>query len=164
MFRINLAFYILFGQVIKKKSYIPNLRFCDIVENGVWNFNMLYTQLPLLYQDQIRNVILDIDTDDKLIWSSSTNRIYSTRQDYIWLECFSNQHNMSNICWKWIWHLRVSENLMNFCWLVMHGSLPTNALRCSRHLTAGMTYILFVIVLDRCLSWVIFFPSFQTTT
>lgn len=110
-----------------------NLHLCDIVENGVRNFNILYTQLPLLYQDRIRNVILDIDTNDKLILSSSPNGIYSAGQGYIWLERFSNQHNMSNTYWKWIWRLRVSENLKHFCSLMMHGSLPTNALRGSRH-------------------------------
>jgi len=44
-----------------------NLRLCDVVENVVWNFNILYTQLPLLYQDRIPNLIIDAYLDDRLI-------------------------------------------------------------------------------------------------
>jgi hypothetical protein len=46
-------------------------------ENGVWNFNILYTQLPSLYKERIHNITIDHDIDDKLVWSSSTDGTYS---------------------------------------------------------------------------------------
>ena len=48
-----------------------------IIENGEWNFKILYTQLPTFYKECIHNIILDTDTDEKLIWRSSPDGTYS---------------------------------------------------------------------------------------
>jgi hypothetical protein len=140
-----------------------NLRLEDMFENEVWNFNMFYTQLPTLYKECIHNIIIDHDIDDKLIWSSSPDGTYSSNQGYIWFNLYVNPLIESTTCWRWIWHLPISENLKHFCWLVMYSSLPTNAFRGLRRITRNttcyrsgaiwwkMTSIPFVIVLRRCL-------------
>jgi ribonuclease HI len=107
-----------------------------LFENGDWNFNKLYTQLPSFYQNCIRIITLDHDTEDKLIWSASPNGQYSASYGYMWLDHNLTQQVEPVNCWSWIWRLQVSENLRHFCWLVMHASLPTNAFRGSRHLTS----------------------------
>jgi hypothetical protein len=112
------------------------LRLCDLFENEARNFNKLYTQLPLFYQDCISSITIDSDVD-KLIWSGSPNGIYSASQGYKWLDQNLNQQVVPNTTWSWIWRLHITENLRHFCWLVMHGSLPTNSFRVSRHLTSN---------------------------
>jgi hypothetical protein len=54
---------------------VTNLRLCDIVENEVLNFNILYTQLHPFYQDYIHSINIGHDIDDKLIWRCSPNGI-----------------------------------------------------------------------------------------
>lgn len=54
-----------------------NFRLCDLMENGDWNFNKLYTQLPSFYQDCICSITIDHDTEDRLIWSVSPNCQFS---------------------------------------------------------------------------------------
>jgi hypothetical protein len=114
-----------------------DLRLCDLFENEVWNFNKLYTQLHSFYQDCIRSITIDSDVDDKLIWSGSSNGIYSASHGYRWLDQHLNQQVETNTTWSWIWRLPITENLRHFCWLVMHGSLPTNSFRASHHLTSN---------------------------
>ena len=131
------------GTVNVGKAYVhisdTNLRLCDLWDNGDWHFNRLYTNLPSFYQDCIRSITIDHDTDDRLIWSGSPNGIYSVSHGYRWLDQNSSQTVTPTTSWSWIWRLPIAENLKHFCWLVMHGSLPTNAFRDLRHLTTNTT-------------------------
>jgi len=139
--------------------YITDLRLCDIFDNGVWNFNKLYTQLPPLYF--YWDCLLDHDIEDKLIWSGASNGKYSTSLGYKWLDHLLHQQVTPIICWNWIWHLPISDIKRHFCWLVMQGSLPTIAFNGSNHLTTDTTchrcgallktiFTLFMIVLVLC--------------
>lgn len=113
-----------------------NIRLRDSHENGDWNFKKLYTHLPSFCQDCICSITINHDTNDKLIWSGSPNGIYSARHGYRWLDRDPTQH-LATAGWSWIWRLLISENLRHFCWLVMHGSLPTNAFENLHHLTTN---------------------------
>jgi hypothetical protein len=59
-----------------------SLRICDLLDNGDWNLNKLYTNLPSFYKDCIRSITIDYDTYDKLIWSDSPNGVYLGRYGY----------------------------------------------------------------------------------
>lgn len=113
-----------------------NFRLGDLVENGDWNFNKLYTQLPSFYQDCIHIITIDHDTEDRLIWIAYPNGQFSASYGYRWLNQNLTQQLEPVICWSWIWRLSISENLRHFCWLGMHASLPMNAFCGLRHFTS----------------------------
>jgi len=96
-----------------------NIRLRDLHENEDWNFKKLYTHLPSFCQDCICSITINHDTNDKLIWSSSPNGIYSARHGYRWLDRDPTQH-LATTGWSWIWRLSISEDLRHFCWVVMH--------------------------------------------
>lgn len=112
-----------------------NFRLRDVFHDGEWHFERLATQLPMDVQLEIRSLFLSHDADDVVIWGSSNNGIYSSRNGYLWLTNESNEAQHMGMCWTWIWIAKLLENLKFFLWQIMHGSLPCNQLRVDRHMS-----------------------------
>lgn len=62
-----------------------HLKVKDIVDNGVWHFERLETQLPQEVQLHIKSIFCDGISDDVIIWSSSTTSSYAARCGYHFL-------------------------------------------------------------------------------
>jgi hypothetical protein len=97
------------------------------------NYTHTHTNLPSFYKDCISSITIDHDRDDKFIWSGFPNGVYSASYGYRWLNLASIQQDAPSTSWSWIWRLPIAENLRHFCWLVMHGCLPTKRFPSSYH-------------------------------
>lgn len=106
------------------------LRLHDLIQNGTWCFDKLYTVLT----DEVKSWFLAVSpsqvsdtTQDAWIWDGSNNGTYSVSDGYAWLQN-QNVHE-DPVDWTWIWKLRIPEKIRVFVWSCLHEALPTNAKR-----------------------------------
>jgi len=72
---------------------IHNISLCihDLIINGNWNFNTLYTFLSSNIQNHVKSLppCLHNDVPDRITWADHLDDIYTTRSGYFWLLFFS---------------------------------------------------------------------------
>lgn len=104
----------------------------NIIQNGTWQINRLYTILPTHVIDQILSLppCTNAMVSDCLVWKGHTNGIYTTNQGYKWLLQRRNTTPVTdqNLSWNWIWKSPTSEKIKFFLWMACHHSLPTLAM------------------------------------
>jgi hypothetical protein len=112
-----------------------NLQICDVVQSGIWNFNILATQIPVDIKLEMQSIILNNNYADLLIWEADIAGTYSTKNAYRWLLDMDDNRLSHDTSWQWIWKLQVAENIRFFVWLIMHGRLQNNSTRFNKHMT-----------------------------
>src|ERR1044072_8595275 len=103
----------------------------DIISNGAWSVQQLYTNLPgeILHNLQKVKPVLDSNGGgDKWIWSSSNTGKYTVKDAYSWSMAPSQQGNIDEQ-WNWVWKTKIPEKLKMFMWLILHKALQVNAHR-----------------------------------
>lgn len=100
----------------------------DIIQNGMWNLNLLYTTLP----QNITHHIAGMDTalnphiKDCIMWHGHPNGAYTANSSYKWLTNQLNVNsNASDNSWTWIWKAHIPEKIKILLWIACHNSLPS---------------------------------------
>lgn len=70
-----------------------------------------------------------------MIWSNTSDGIYSTRAAYNWMLSRTRPNDAQLHDWSKLWKMGLPENIKFFLWLILNNSLPTNSFRVHRHLT-----------------------------
>lgn len=106
-----------------------HLQIKDVINDGKWNLDKLYTSLPSDATDAIFNIspLLHHDVPDMFIWTNNSDGCYSAKEGYKWLlerrQSLSMQNNII-VSWNWIWQLASPEKIKFLIWLACHDSLP----------------------------------------
>ncbi|XP_057432224.1 uncharacterized protein LOC130724978 [Lotus japonicus] len=85
-------------------------RLCDVIQNGTWSLNTLYTVLPSEMQACLQKIAptLNMTRQDKWVWRESSTGCYNVRDAYNWLsEPVIVVDGAES--WRWIWKLKVPE-------------------------------------------------------
>jgi len=112
-----------------------NLQICDVVQSGIWNFNILATQIPVDIKLEMQSIILNNTYVGLLIWEVDIRGTYSTKSAYMRLLDMDDNRLSHDTNLLWIWKLQVVESIRFFVWLIMHGRLPNNSIRFNIHIT-----------------------------
>lgn len=116
----------------------PNVMVSEFIQSpGVWNDELLFSQLPLDLAVQVFGYPLPKVTgmEDRYVWGSSPDGKFNTRSAY--LNILNETCDVENSCeYAWIWKLPVTARWILFLWLVWRERLVTNALRFSRGLSS----------------------------
>jgi len=63
---------------------------------------------------------------DGYTWKGNLNGIYSTRDEYYWLNMIAFAAGaVETVSWTWIWQLPAPEKVKFFLWTALQNSLPT---------------------------------------
>ncbi|CAJ2645759.1 unnamed protein product [Trifolium pratense] len=129
------------GKLADKVLYVDihDLEMCvkDIYTDGNWNFNMLYTNIPIAVTDHLKMipVCLNSQVADCYTWKGNLNGIYSARDGYFWFNRNEFAGNdTDSISWTWLWNISAQEKLKFFLWTALHNSLPTREMLCHRNM------------------------------
>ncbi|KAK2418771.1 hypothetical protein QL285_040937 [Trifolium repens] len=102
-----------------------DLKIKEVWDNGMWNFDDLYTNIP----DSVKAAITRIkpclveDIPDVWVWQDSSSGIFTTKEAYEWLLQPVPVNSQEN--WKWIWKSKLPANIQFFIWQMLHKSIPT---------------------------------------
>ncbi|GAU43217.1 hypothetical protein TSUD_301040 [Trifolium subterraneum] len=109
------------------------LKINEVWNNGEWNLQHLYTNIPQYVADAIKSLQQCIVSDlpDIWTWQNDNTGIYSTKDAYIWLLDPMHINNLTG--WHWIWQLCIPANIQFFLWQLVHESIPTRAFLHHRH-------------------------------
>lgn len=89
----------------------------DIIQNGMWNLNLLYTTLPQNIAHHISGTALNPHIKDCkcITWLGHPNGAYTANYSYKWLTNQLNVNfNSSDNSWTWIWKAHIPEKNQNF--------------------------------------------------
>ncbi|KAK9024345.1 hypothetical protein V6N11_004512 [Hibiscus sabdariffa] len=105
--------------------------------SGEWDWLRLSSLLPTAILDQIVDVPppQSYYSSDTLGWRWSDTREFSTRSAYAYL--MDTAVSPSDVAWKRIWSLEVSQCILTFLWVTLHQRHLTNAERFRRHLASS---------------------------
>lgn len=104
----------------------------DIIQNGAWQVDMLYTMLPPNIIECILTLpsCTNVAVSDSLVWKGHTNDIYTANQGYEWLLQRRNgiASGDTTLAWNWIWNSYALKKIKFFIWMACHNSLPSLAM------------------------------------
>src|ERR1044072_4684366 len=94
-------------------THDSNLRICDVVQEGVWNFSHLFTFLDFRLLEDLPPCPLVFHDNLEDLWSWKEGE-YTAKSGYCWLQTHSvaqdqNLPSSTNIPWKKFWKLQVPE-------------------------------------------------------
>jgi hypothetical protein len=114
-----------------------SLKINEVWNNGEWNLQQLYTNIPQYVVDTIKSVQPCIVSDlaDVWTWHNTSSGVYSTKDAYTWLLDPMHINNITG--WQWIWQLRLPTNIQFFIWQLVHDSIPTRATLHHRHVCSN---------------------------
>lgn len=95
-----------------------------------------YSPAPNSSNWQIMNIPIHLNETipDRMIWASSSQGTYSTKEGYRWLIRNRTPSGL-DFSWSWIWHMKAPENIRFLIWLACHGAAPTLALLFDGHIS-----------------------------
>ena len=96
----------------------------NIFEGGSWYFHILSFIFPQHLELSIKAVPIRRDSigEDSLIWNSSTNGDFDSKDAYL-LALGNNNSNLGFVD-QWIWNLNIPPKIQYFLWKCAHHSLP----------------------------------------
>ncbi|KAF7827470.1 putative ribonuclease H protein At1g65750 family [Senna tora] len=121
-----------------------DVKVCNFIHDNRWSLHGLEPWLPKDTLDLIKTIPFSqwSHCRDSLVWGGDASGKYTTANGYSFLiNLFSPVQDSRS--WRWVWKLKVPENVRVFIWQLMHGAIPTNDFRCSRGLSMSSTC-------DRC--------------
>lgn len=99
----------------------------DIILDGDWNLNALYTTIPNQIKDHILSLPAIVNETVPGCFFSWTNHLdgnYSARSGYSWLlKQLYPSHSVTSD-WQWLWKAPVPEKIRILLWLTCPNSLP----------------------------------------
>nr|KYP47469.1 Putative ribonuclease H protein At1g65750 family [Cajanus cajan] len=103
-------------------------------QQGVWNFDSLYTRLPMELANRIQQVQIPSSSIGANIfsWVGDSSECYTTASSFRFL--LPSDHRFTDPIWKRVWKLHILEKVKFLLWQGLHSSLPTNHFRYIRHL------------------------------
>jgi ribonuclease HI len=101
-----------------------NLCINNIFEGGSWYFHILSFIFPQHLELSIKAVPIRRDSigEDSLIWNSSTNGDFDSKDAY--LLALGNINSNLGFVDQWIWNLNIPPKIQYFLWKCAHHSLP----------------------------------------
>lgn len=100
----------------------------DVYVDGHWNFNILYTNIPVAICEQFKMIPIYLNSlvDDRITWKGDLDGIYTAKASYSWLNRYAFlATNDDSISWNWLWKILESEKINFFVLSAMHDSIPT---------------------------------------
>ena len=123
------------GNIASTVPYVDihdaNIVLKDLILNGAWNVQDLYTELPantINLLQQIRPVLDNNGGSDVWTWWPSSTGSYTVKEAYAWLMS-QDQQEANNQTWSWIWKTKIPEKITMFLWLTAHNALQVNSHR-----------------------------------
>nr|KYP74875.1 Putative ribonuclease H protein At1g65750 family [Cajanus cajan] len=124
---------LLFNQVELVHENNSHLCTKDVLVNSEWRWDVMHTQLSQDIKQIMINIILDINTKDKIIWSYYSIGCYTANSAFQSLiyEPANNSSLLGN--WSCVWKTSLPEHIKLFLWLAFHESMSINLFRLKRH-------------------------------
>jgi hypothetical protein len=114
------------GKLAEKVLYVDihdlNLRVKDAFVNGAWNFNHLYTTLPLAVRDSLKMIPICLNSRVIVGYTlkGNLNGIHSAHDGYYWLNKFAFAAGaVETVSWTRIWQLPTPEKIKFFLWIAL---------------------------------------------
>ncbi|KAF1879364.1 hypothetical protein Lal_00005830 [Lupinus albus] len=103
----------------------------------LWNFDILYTLVPPIIKDFIRDTypLSNKNAEEGWIWESHDTGAYSANSGYWWLNYYDEVIDPVSEVWRWVWHIKVLEKVKFMCWLGIHDDIPSNELCFRRNMS-----------------------------
>ncbi|GAU11845.1 hypothetical protein TSUD_75960 [Trifolium subterraneum] len=131
---------VLANQVMYVDIHDLEMRVRDVYIDGIWNFNALYTALPMEIKERLISfpICLNPSINDCYTWKGNLQGIYTARDGYHWLNRYAFSANPTSVVsWSWLWHLPAPEKIKFFIWTLLHNSLPTRDMLTHRGIIHG---------------------------
>lgn len=130
------------GPLCTKVDYIniqdTDMLVRDVFRDGSWCMENLATIIPLQVKNSIESIHFHLNevVPYSFIWQENVNGNYTAKTGFSWL--YKKRVDVSSlVSWTWIWHMKGSEKLKFFVWLVTHNSIPTNSLLHHRNMSTN---------------------------
>lgn len=128
------------GIMCQKVSFvIEDIDLClkNLIHEGHWNINDLHTRVPQNFVEMLEAIDTNIHPDIRDYWiqSSSSNGDYSAASGYKWLSNSLPSSTADHYAsFKWLQKLKVPRKIHIMIQLILHNSLPTNAVGFRRNM------------------------------
>lgn len=130
------------GKIANQIPYVniadTQLTLGDLVHNGNWVLDQVYTPLPPQVLARLQGITPQVVQNrvDSWVWEPGRTGKYTVKEAYAWLNA-SQRDRSGSRNYSWVWKLGVPEKIRLFVWKIIHEALPTNRHRFRCHIAAN---------------------------